>query len=85
MSFYLILIWRMSKKVGILNAAAAAMNQSFFTLSLGVGGNGDIRKLYEQGSGLPGEAVRICILDTFVAISSGIIIFPCMLLIWGAA
>ena len=76
MSFYLIPNMENVKKVGILNAAAAAMNQSFFTLSLGVAAMEIFGSYMSKAQRLPGEAVRICILDTFVAISSGIIIFP---------
>lgn len=76
MSFYLIPNMENVKKVGIGNAAAAAMNQSFFTLSLGIAAMEIFGSYMSKDQRLPGEAVRICILDTFVAISSGIIIFP---------
>lgn len=76
MSFYLIPNMENVKKVGIGNAAAAAMNQSFFTLSLGIAAMEIFGSYMSKEQRLPGEAVRICILDTFVAISSGIIIFP---------
>ena len=54
----------------------AAMNQSFFTLSLGIAAMEIFRQLHEPGALLTGEAVRICCLDTFVAFMSGMIIFP---------
>ncbi len=76
MSFYLIPNFENVKKVGLFNAAAAAMNQSFFTLSLGIAAMEIFGSYMSKDQRLPGEAARICILDTFVAISSGIIIFP---------
>ncbi|MBR2098253.1 MAG: sodium-dependent transporter, partial [Firmicutes bacterium] len=53
-----------------------AMNQAFFTLSLGIGSMEIFGSYMSKDNSLPGEAVRICALDTFVAIMAGIIIFP---------
>ena len=52
------------------------MNQSFFTLSLGIGAMEIFGSYMERKFTLPGEAVRVCILDTFVAVCAGLIIFP---------
>ena len=54
----------------------AAMNQSFFTLSLGIAAMEIFGSYMSDDHTLPGEAVRICCLDTFVAFMSGMIIFP---------
>ena len=52
------------------------MNQAFFTLSLGIGAMEIFGSYMSDEQTLPGEAVRICILDTFVALMAGAIIFP---------
>lgn len=55
---------------------SAAMNQSFFTLSLGVAAMEIFGSYMSKDNTLAGEGVRICALDTFVAIMAGLIIFP---------
>lgn len=62
--------------VGIGTVVTAAMNQSFFTLSLGIAAMEIFGSYMGKEHTLTGEAVRICGLDTFVAIMSGLIIFP---------
>ena len=52
------------------------MNQAFFTLSLGVAAMEIFGSYMNKDFTLAGEGVRICALDTFVAIMSGLIIFP---------
>ena len=52
------------------------MNQSFFTLSLGIAAMEIFGSYMGKERSLPGEAVRISLLDTFVAIMAGLIIFP---------
>jgi len=61
---------------GIGKVIVAAMNQSFFTLSLGVGSMEIFGSYMSRDNTLAGESVRICCLDTFVALMSGMIIFP---------
>ena len=53
-----------------------AMNQAFFTLSLGIGSMAIFGSYINKDHSLLGESIRICALDTFVAIISGLIIFP---------
>ncbi|XME03036.1 sodium-dependent transporter [Lachnospiraceae bacterium C1.1] len=74
--FYLLPSWERAKEVGIRNVITAAMNQSFFTLSIGIGAMSVFGSYMSDEYSLGGEALRICILDTFVAIVSGLIIFP---------
>ena len=74
--FYLIPSVERVKEVGIFNAISAAMNQSFFTLSLGVAAMEIFGSYMSKDHSLAGESVRICALDTFVAICAGLIIFP---------
>ena len=54
----------------------AAMGQAFFTLSLGIGALAIFGSYIEKKKRLTGEAVWVILLDTFVALSAGLIIFP---------
>lgn len=74
--FYLMPSLSQVKEVGVANVVVAAMNQSFFTLSLGIAAMEIFGSYMNRERTLPGEAVQIGILDTFVAIVSGLIIFP---------
>ena len=76
MSFYLVPNADNVRAVGLWNVISSAMNQAFFTLSLGVAAMEIFGSYMSKDQRLAGEAVRICLLDTFVAIMSGIIIFP---------
>ena len=64
------------KQAGIVNVIVAAMNQAFFTLSLGVGAMAIFGSYIGREQTLAGESVNVAILDTFVAVVSGLIIFP---------
>lgn len=63
-------------ETGLKNVITAAMNQAFFTLSLGVAAMEIFGSYMGKDHSLAGEGARICGLDTFVAIMSGLIIFP---------
>ena len=63
-------------EVGVRNVVVAAMNQAFFTLSLGIGAMAIFGSYIDKKRTLLGESVSIAILDTFVALASGFIIFP---------
>ena len=76
LKFYLLPNVEKIKEVGILNVIVAAMNQSFFTLSLGMGCMAIFGSYIDKKRSLLGESVNIALLDTFVAFSSGLIIFP---------
>lgn len=76
MSFYLKPDFAKASEVGLGNVIVAAMNQSFFTLSLGIGAMEIFGSYMSKEHTLADEAVRICGLDTFVAIMAGLIIFP---------
>jgi len=75
-SFYLLPSLENAKNVGIGNVVTAAMNQSFFTLSLGVASMEIFGSYMSKDHTLGGESLRIAGLDTFVAVMSGLIIFP---------
>ena len=74
--FYLVPNLDTVREVGLKNVITAAMNQSFFTLSLGVAAMEIFGSYMGKEHTLAGEGVRICGLDTFVAIMAGLIIFP---------
>ena len=76
LAFYLLPDWQRASEQGIGNVITAAMNQSFFTLSLGIAAMEIFGSYMDRRFTLTGEAVRICVLDTFVAICAGLIIFP---------
>ena len=74
--FYLLPDFARAAEAGLGNVITAAMNQSFFTLSLGIAAMEIFGSYMSKDHTLTGEAVRICTLDTFVAFMSGMIIFP---------
>ena len=61
----------------ILGAAIYdAMSQAFFTLSLGIGALAIFGSYIGRERSLTGEAISVGVLDTFVALIAGLIIFP---------
>ncbi|MCR5448598.1 MAG: sodium-dependent transporter [Solobacterium sp.] len=63
-------------RVGLFNVMTAAMSQAFFTLSLGVASMEIFGSYMSKDNTLMQESLWICVLDTFVALVSGLIIFP---------
>ena len=61
---------------GFSEAVFAAMGQAFFTLGVGVGSMGVFGSYMSDERSIPGESVRIAVLDTIVALMAGLIIFP---------
>ena len=76
LKFYLYPDFDRMREVGIRETVTAAMNQAFFTLSLGIGAMAIFGSYIDKKRTLLGESVNIAILDTFVALVSGLIIFP---------
>ncbi|MBI9095875.1 MAG: sodium-dependent transporter [Sphaerochaeta sp.] len=76
LKFYLLPDFSRMKGIGVFEAIYAAMGQAFFTLSLGIGSISIFGSYIGKEHALTGEAVRIIALDTFIALSSGLIIFP---------
>ena len=74
--FYLLPDFSRAMEMGLGNVITAAMNQAFFTLSIGIGSMQIFGSYMSRDQALAGESVRICALDTFVALMSGMIIFP---------
>ena len=76
LGFYLLPDFARMKEIGVANTLVGAMNQAFFTLSLGVGAMAIFGSYIGKEHSLMGESVRVVLLDTFVAITAGLIIFP---------
>lgn len=74
--FYLLPDFNRAMEQGLGKVITAAMNQAFFTLSLGIAAMEIFGSYMSRDNTLAGEAIRICGLDTFVALMSGLIIFP---------
>ena len=76
LKFYLLPRWERFTEAGIGNVIVAAMNQSFFSLSLGIGSMAIFGSYLKKERTLMGETVNVVLLDTFVAFCAGLIIFP---------
>ena len=76
LKFYLLPDWNRFTEAGIGNVIVAAMNQSFFSLSLGIGSMAIFGSYLKKDRSLMGETVNVICLDTFVALTAGLIIFP---------
>jgi NSS family neurotransmitter:Na+ symporter len=64
------------QEIGIGNVIVGAMNQAFFTLSIGIGSMAIFGSYIDKKQALMGEAVNVIALDTFVALIAGLIMFP---------
>lgn len=76
LSFYLKPDFQKMIQFGFWEVVFAAMGQAFFTLSLGIGAMAIFGSYIGREHSLTGEAIHVTILDTFVAIMAGLIIFP---------
>lgn len=76
LEFYLKPDFGKMKEAGLGEAIFAAMGQSFFTLSIGIGALAIFGSYIGKEKRLTGEAISITLLDTSVAFMSGLIIFP---------
>ena len=74
--FYLVPDMEKVKSIGIGHIITSAMSQAFFTLSLGIASMAIFGSYMTREKTIPSESIKICILDTFVAITAGLIIFP---------
>ncbi len=75
-AFYLLPNPAQMRDKSLLDVVVAAMNQAFFTLSVGMGSMAVFGSYIGRERSLLGEAVNVAVLDTFVAVVSGLIIFP---------
>ena len=76
LKFYLIPSLENFKNAGMWTVISAAMGQAFFTLSIGIGSIAIFGSYIGKERKLLGEAITIISLDTFVALTSGFIVFP---------
>ncbi len=76
LKFYLLPDFSKLREVVIVKVIVAEINQSFFTLSLGIGAMAIFGSYLKKDNTLLGEAVNVAVLDTFVAVTAGLIIFP---------
>lgn len=74
--FYLVPDFAAMVEEGIGNVVFAAMSQSFFTLSLGIGAMSICGSYKDKSASLTGDALSVTVLDTFVALMAGMIIIP---------
>lgn len=74
--FYLVPDFSKVVENGIGNVVFAAMSQAFFTLSIGMGGMAIFGSYLDKSRSLTGESINIVLLDTFVALTAGLIVFP---------
>ena len=76
LKFYLVPSLENLRQSGVWTVISAAMGQAFFTLSIGIGSIAIFGSYIDKNRSLTGEAVTIVGLDTFVALASGLILFP---------
>lgn len=76
LKFYLLPDFDRMMEIGIGETIVGAMNQAFFTLSLGIGCMAIFGSYIGKDRALFGESINVAVLDTFVALTSGLIIFP---------
>lgn len=74
--FYLLPSNERASSIGLMTIISNAMNQAFFTLSLGIAAMEIFGSYMSDEHTLVTESLWICVLDTFVAIMAGLIIFP---------
>lgn len=74
--FYLYPDFQKISEIGLMNVIVSAMNQAFFTLSIGIGSMAIFGSYLNKDQTLLKEATNVAMLDTFVAIVAGLIIFP---------
>lgn len=75
-AFYLAPDWGRAVEAGLWGLLNAAMGQAFFTLSVGVGSMLILGSYLDDSHSLTGESALIVALDSFVALTAGLIIFP---------
>ena len=76
LKFYLLPDFQRMADIGVGEVIVGAMNQAFFTLSLGIGSMAIFGSYINKDRTLLGESVNVAVLDTSVALCSGLIIFP---------
>ena len=75
-AFYLVPDFAAVREIGVVRVVVEAMNQSFFSLSLGIGSMAIFGSYIDRRHQLFGEAMNVAALDTSVAIAAGLIVIP---------
>lgn len=75
-AFYLIPDFAAVRAVGVARVVSEAMNQAFFSLSLGIGSMAIFGSYIGRSRTLLGEAINVAALDTCVALAAGLIVIP---------
>ncbi|MCR4717631.1 MAG: sodium-dependent transporter [Lachnospiraceae bacterium] len=76
LKFFLLPDWKRTSEIGFANVLIDALNQAFFTLSIGMGSMAVLGSYMNKERSLFGESITIAALDTFVAVTAGLIMFP---------
>lgn len=74
--FFLYPDMQRTMEIGLPSVIMSALNQAFFTLSIGIGSMAIFGSYIGKERSLLGESVNITVLDTFVAVTAGLIVFP---------
>ena len=74
--FYLYPDFQKISEIGLMKVIVSAMNQAFFILSIGIGSMAIFGSYLNKDQTLLKEATNVAMLDTFVAVVAGLIIFP---------
>ena len=74
--FYLYPDFQKISEIGLMKVIVSAMNQAFFTLRIGIGSMAIFGSYLNKDQTLLKEATNVAMLDTFVAVVAGLIIFP---------
>ena len=74
--FFMVPDFAKMKAAGVVTVLVNAMNQAFFTLSIGIGSMTIFGSYVDKSRTLLGEAVNVTVLDTVVAVCAGLIIIP---------
>ena len=76
LEFYLVPDFSKMAEQGIGDVIISSMSQAFFTLSIGIGSMAIFGSYIGKNRALFGEALNVTVIDTFIAITAGLIIFP---------
>lgn len=75
-AFYLVPDLATVREIGVVRVIVEAMNQSFFSLSLGIGSMAIFGSYLDRDRALLGEAASVAVLDTGVAVTAGLVVIP---------
>ena len=76
LAFFLLPDISRTMEIGLANVVMGALNQAFFTLSIGIGAMAVFGSYIKRDRRLMGESIHVAVLDTLVAFTAGLIMFP---------